>query len=60
MVYYNNNYNNYYYYYYNNNNNNNNNKFWKELVAYFPWYDTDPIENDAFNNLFSRVYSLPR
>jgi hypothetical protein len=25
-------------------------KFWEELIAYFPWYDTGHIENDAFNN----------
>jgi hypothetical protein len=25
-------------------------KFWKELIAYFPWYDTGHIENDASNN----------
>jgi hypothetical protein len=30
----------------------NNNKFWEELIAYFPWYDTDHIENDASNNSF--------
>jgi hypothetical protein len=29
---------------------NNNKKFWEELIAYFPWYDTDPIENDVSNN----------
>jgi hypothetical protein len=23
------------------------NKFWEELIAYFPWYDTDRIENDV-------------
>jgi hypothetical protein len=28
----------------------NNNKFWEELIAYFPWYDTGHIENDASNN----------
>jgi hypothetical protein len=27
-----------------------NNKFWEELIAYFPWYDTGHIENDASNN----------
>jgi hypothetical protein len=27
-----------------------NNKFWEELIAYFPWYDTDRIQNDASNN----------
>jgi hypothetical protein len=25
-------------------------KFWEEQIAYFPWYDTDRIENDASNN----------
>jgi hypothetical protein len=25
----------------------NNKKFWEELTAYFPWYDTGHIENDA-------------
>jgi hypothetical protein len=25
-------------------------KFWEELVAWFPWYDTGNIENDASNN----------
>jgi hypothetical protein len=25
-------------------------KFWEELIAYFPWYDTGHIENDAPNN----------
>jgi hypothetical protein len=25
-------------------------KFWEELIAYFPWYDTGHIENDASNN----------
>jgi hypothetical protein len=25
-------------------------KFWEELIAYFPSYDTDHIENDASNN----------
>jgi hypothetical protein len=28
----------------------NNKKFWEELIAYFPWYDTGYIENDASNN----------
>jgi hypothetical protein len=28
----------------------NNKKFWEELIAYFPWYDTGHIENDASNN----------
>jgi hypothetical protein len=27
-----------------------NKKFWDELIAYFPWYDTDRIENDVSNN----------
>jgi hypothetical protein len=27
-----------------------NKKFWEELIAYFPWYDTDHIENDVSNN----------
>jgi hypothetical protein len=26
-----------------------NKKFWEELIAYFPWYDTDCIENGASN-----------
>jgi hypothetical protein len=25
-------------------------KFWEELMAYFPFYDTGHIENDASNN----------
>jgi hypothetical protein len=25
-------------------------KFWEELIAYFPWYDSGRIENDASNN----------
>jgi hypothetical protein len=28
----------------------NNKKFWEELIAYFPLYDTGHIENDASNN----------
>jgi hypothetical protein len=43
-----------------------NKKFWEELIAYFPWYDTDHIENDAFNNssivafvFFTAVTFLP-
>jgi hypothetical protein len=24
--------------------------FWEELIAYFPSYDTDRIENDVSNN----------
>jgi hypothetical protein len=27
-----------------------NKKLWKELIAYFTWYDTGRIENDATNN----------
>jgi hypothetical protein len=27
-----------------------NKTFWEELIAYFPWYDTGHIENDASNN----------
>jgi hypothetical protein len=27
-----------------------NNKFWEELIAYFPWQDTESIENDFSNN----------
>jgi hypothetical protein len=27
-----------------------NKKFWEELIAYFPRYDTGHIENDAYNN----------
>jgi hypothetical protein len=27
-----------------------NKKFWEELIAYFPWYDTGNIENDGSNN----------
>jgi hypothetical protein len=27
-----------------------NKKLWEELIAYFPWYDTGHIENDASNN----------
>jgi hypothetical protein len=27
-----------------------NEKFWEELIAYFPWYDTGHIKNDASNN----------
>jgi hypothetical protein len=27
-----------------------NKKFWEELIAYFPWYDTGHIINDASNN----------
>jgi hypothetical protein len=23
---------------------------WEELIVYFPWYDMNRIENDAFNN----------
>jgi hypothetical protein len=28
----------------------NNKKFWEEIIAYFPWYDTGHIEDDASNN----------
>jgi hypothetical protein len=28
----------------------NNKKFWEELVAYFPWYDTGRNENYVSNN----------
>jgi hypothetical protein len=31
-------------------NQNSNKKFWEEIIAYFPWYDTSHIENDASNN----------
>jgi hypothetical protein len=31
-------------------NNQLNEKFWEELIAYFPWYDTGHIENDASND----------
>jgi hypothetical protein len=27
-----------------------NKKFWEELIAYFPWYDTDCTENEGTNN----------
>jgi hypothetical protein len=27
-----------------------NKKFWKEIIAYFPWYDTGHIENDESSN----------
>jgi hypothetical protein len=30
----------------------NNKKFWEELIAYFPLYDTGHIENDTFSILF--------
>jgi hypothetical protein len=35
-----------------------NKKFWEELIAYFPWYDTGHIENDASNNssIVARVF----
>jgi hypothetical protein len=35
-----------------------NKKFREELIAYFPWYDTDHIENDASNNssIVARVF----
>jgi hypothetical protein len=29
---------------------NTNKKFWEKRIAYFPWYDTGHIENDASNN----------
>jgi hypothetical protein len=29
-----------------------NKKFWEELIADFPWYDTGHIENDASNNFY--------
>jgi hypothetical protein len=29
-----------------------NKKFWEELIAFFPWYDTERAENDASNNSF--------
>jgi hypothetical protein len=29
-----------------------NEEFWEELIAYFPWYDTDHIENNASNNFY--------
>jgi hypothetical protein len=36
-------------------------KFWEELIAYFPWYDTDRIENDVSNNSsIVACVSLPR
>jgi hypothetical protein len=28
-----------------------NKKFWEELIAYFPWYNTGYIENDVSNNV---------
>jgi hypothetical protein len=28
----------------------NNKKFWEELIAYFSWYETGHIENEASNN----------
>jgi hypothetical protein len=34
-------------------------KFCEELIAYFPRYDMDSTENDASNNSFLRVCSLP-
>jgi hypothetical protein len=27
-----------------------NKKFWEEIIAYVPWYDTGHIENDSSNN----------
>jgi hypothetical protein len=29
-----------------------NKKFWEQLIAYFPWYDTGHIENDASKNSY--------
>jgi hypothetical protein len=29
-----------------------NKKFWEELIAYFPWYDTGRIENEASEQFF--------
>jgi hypothetical protein len=39
-----------------------NKKFWEELIAYFPWYDTGHIENESSNksSIVACVYSLPR
>jgi hypothetical protein len=33
-------------------------KFWEELIAYFPWYGTDYIENDVSNtsSIVTRVF----
>jgi hypothetical protein len=31
-----------------------NKKFWQELIAHFPLYDTDRMENGASNSLFPR------
>jgi hypothetical protein len=35
-----------------------NKKFWEEFIAYFPWYDTGNMENDASNNssIFARAF----
>jgi hypothetical protein len=33
-------------------------KFWEELIAYFPRYDTGHIENDASNNSSFEEYHL--
>jgi hypothetical protein len=30
----------------------NNMRFWEKLIAYFPRYDTNSMENDAFNTYF--------
>jgi hypothetical protein len=39
----------------------NNKKFWKELIAYFPWYDKGQIEKTRSTILLLlRVYLLPR
>jgi hypothetical protein len=27
-------------------------KFWEELIAYFPWYDTDHIQNNSSNKSY--------
>jgi hypothetical protein len=32
-----------------------NKKFWEKLIAYFPLYDTDRIENDSAKCLYSCV-----
>jgi hypothetical protein len=33
-------------------------KFWEELIAYFPWYDMDCIENDPLNDSSIVAYVL--
>jgi hypothetical protein len=35
-----------------------NKKLWEELTAYFLWYNTDRIENDASNISFGVAYVL--